>query len=272
MSTHTIAFIGGAGKMGIALIDGLIAAREFDPAQIVATARHRQSLGHLDGRGVHITTDNLAAVDGARQVVLAVHPPDLAEVLTEIGPALADGTEVLSIVTGIGTADIEAGLGKPLPVVRATPNIAAVVGSSMTAICPGRHATADDLAAAERVLATVGRVVRLDERHMDSCTGLAGCGPAFALKIIESLSEGGVKMGLPREAARTMAAQVMRGAAELVLQTGRHPAALKDEVTTPGGCTIDGITKLEERGLPIALIEAVEVSSIKAGRLGDKDS
>ncbi|MDP7112937.1 MAG: pyrroline-5-carboxylate reductase dimerization domain-containing protein, partial [Myxococcota bacterium] len=114
-------------------------------------------------------------------------------------------------------------------------------------------------------------VVELDERHMNSCTGLAGCGPAFAFKIIEALAEGGVKMGLPRDASRTMAAQVLRGAADLVLETGRHPAALKDEVTTPGGCTIDGITKLEARGLAIALIEAVEVSSTKAGLLGGED-
>ena len=120
---------------------------------------------------------------------------------------------------------------------------------------------------AARLLATVGRVEQLDERHMNACMGLAGCGPAFAFKMIEALAEGGVKMGLPRTAARNMAAQVLRGAADLVLETGRHPAALKDEVTTPGGCTIDGITKLEERGLPIALIEAVEVSSVKAGLL-----
>ena len=124
---------------------------------------------------------------------------------------------------------------------------------------------------ARRLFATVGEVVRLDQRHMDACTGLAGCGPAFAFKIIEALAQGGVKMGLPRDEARVMAAQVLRGAADLVLQTGRHPAALKDEVTTPGGCTVDGITKLEERGLPIALIEAVEVSSIKAGLLAEDD-
>jgi len=113
----------------------------------------------------------------------------------------------------------------------------------------------------------VGEVEVLDERHMNAATGLGGCGPAFVFKIIEALAEGGVKVGLPREAARKMAAQVLRGASEMVISTGKHPAALKDEVTTPGGCTIDGIAKLEQHGISIALIDAVETSTCKAGRL-----
>jgi pyrroline-5-carboxylate reductase len=217
---------------------------------------------------VRATLDNAAAVSGASKVVLAVHPEDLDSLLARIGANVSDGTLLISIVTGVATRRIEEGLGCNLPVVRATPNIAALVGSSMTAVCAGRYAGSDHLEVAVQIFGTVGRVVLLDERHMDSCTGLAGCGPAFAFKIIEAMAEGGVKMGLPRDAARVMAAQVLSGAAELVLRTGRHPAELKDEVTTPGGCTIDGITKLEERGLPIALIEAVEVSSNKAGLLG----
>ena len=264
-----IAVIGGAGRMGIALIDGLVAVGECAPEDVIATARHQRSLDRLGDRGVRRTTDNLAAVQGAAVVVLAVHPLDMEEVLGQLAPAIDEGALVISIVTGATLAQMERGLGRDLPVVRATPNIAAVVGSSMTAVCGGTHATRDHLDTAARLMSTVGRVERLDERHMNACTGLAGCGPAFAFKIIEALAEGGVKMGLPRTASRTMAAQVLRGAADLVLETGRHPAALKDEVTTPGGCTIDGITKLEERGLPIALIEAVEVSSIKAGLLGD---
>jgi len=269
MSEHKIAVIGGAGKMGTALIDGLIAAGEVEAGQIVATARHEESLGALEERGVEATTDNHAAVDGASRVILAVHPGDLVEGLLEyLGSNMADDTLVISIITGVPTRAIEQGVGTGIPVVRATPNIAALVRTGMTAICGGAFATDDDLAATERIFATVGRVVRLDEKHMDSCTGLAGCGPAFAFKIIEAMAEGGVKMGLPRDAAKVMAAQVLHGAAELVLETGKHPAELKDEVTTPGGCTIDGITKLEARGLPIALIEAVEVASIKAGALG----
>ena len=268
MSEGTIAVIGGAGKMGIALIDGLIANGHVAPEHIVATAGHARSLDRLGERHVRRTVDNRDAVTGAELVVLSVHPGDLEPVLAEVRAELDPSCLVISIVTGAPTHRVEALLGRTLPVVRATPNIAAVVGSSMTALCHGSHAEREHLARARSVFETVGRVVELDERHMNACTGLAGCGPAFAFKMIEALAEGGVKMGLPRDAARTMAAQVLRGAADLVLQTGRHPAALKDEVTTPGGCTIDGITKLEERGLTIALIEAVDVSSTKAGLLG----
>ena len=264
----TIAVIGGAGRMGNALIDGLVTAGECAAQDVVATARHDRSLQRL-ARGVRGTLDNVEAVRGASVVVLAVHPLDLDEVLAELAPEIPGDALVLSIVTGATLARIERALRRDLAVVRATPNIAAVVGSSMTAVCGGSRATPAHLDTAARMLATVGRVERLDERHMNACTGLAGCGPAFAFKMIEALAEGGVKMGLPRTASRNMAAQVLRGAADLVLQTGRHPAALKDEVTTPGGCTIDGITKLEERGLPIALIEAVEVSTTKAGLLGE---
>ncbi len=271
MSNGTIAVIGGAGKMGIALIDGLVANDEITGGAIVATARHGRSLERLGQRGVQRTTDNPAAVSGAGIVVLSVHPTDLDRVAGEIRDAIAPDALVITIITGVPTHRVEALLAPGVAVVRATPNIAAVVGSSMTAICGGALATAEQLAQARRIFETVGRVVELDERHMNACTGLGGCGPAFAFKMIEALAEGGVKMGLPRDASRIMAAQVLRGAADLVLQTGRHPAALKDEVTTPGGCTIDGITKLEERGLPIALIEAVEVSSIKAGLLGRED-
>jgi pyrroline-5-carboxylate reductase len=271
MSNGNVAVIGGAGKMGIALIDGLIAAGEVAPEKIAATARHERSLARLGDRKVRRSVDNAEAAADASVIVLSVHPNDLERVAADIRDSVAADSLLISIITGASTRRIEAALDRPLAVVRATPNIAAVVGSSMTAVCRGSSADREHLTRARRIFETVGRVVELDERHMNACTGLAGCGPAFAFKMIEALAEGGVKMGLPREAARTMAAQVLRGAADLVLETGRHPAALKDEVTTPGGCTIDGITKLEERGLPIALIEAVEVSSIKAGLLGKED-
>ncbi len=272
MAREGIAVIGGLGKMGAALIDGLVAAGVQEAGDIVVTARSRRTLERADPAGPRVSLDNREAVRAARLVVLAVHPGELQPLVEQIRAGLEADCLVISIVTGVSTAAIEDWLGRDLPVVRATPNIAAVVGSSMTALCAGRWVHEDHLLEAERIFSTVGRVVRLDERHMDSCTGLGGCGPAFALKVIEALAAGGVKMGLPRDISRIMAAQVLRGAADLVLQTGRHPAALKDEVTTPGGCTIDGITKLEARGLPIALIEAVEVSSIKAGLLMKAES
>jgi pyrroline-5-carboxylate reductase len=250
----------------------LLAAQLVPPTAIVATTRHARTLERCGPRPYTTTTDNLAAVADADVVLLAVHPDQAERVVLQVRDHIRPGALLISIVTGVPTAAIEDWLGGDMPVIRVIPNIAAVVRASMTALCRGRYASAEHVALTERMFETMGRVARIDERHMDSCTGLAGCGPAFALEVIEALALGGVKRGLPRHVARTMAAQVLRGAAELVLETGQHPAALRDQVTTPGGCTIDGITKLEERGLPIALIEAVEVSSIKAGLLrGDGD-
>jgi pyrroline-5-carboxylate reductase len=268
MQQTRLAVIGGLGKMGAALIDGLIAAGVYEASEVVATARHSRSLERYEGP-CRVTTDNLEAVLGAEVVMLAVHPDQARAVVEQVRGELRPDALLVSIVTGVPTFALEGWLDGELPVIRAIPNIAAVVQASMTALCRGRFADEDHLVLARRLFETVGRVARIEERHMDSCTGLAGCGPAFALEVIEALALGGVKRGLPRDVSRLMAAQVLRGAAELVLETGMHPAELRDQVTTPGGCTIDGITKLEERGLPIALIEAVEVSSLKAGLLRD---
>lgn len=266
MEATRLTVIGGLGKMGAALIDGLLAAGVYEASRIVATTRHQRNLDRHSGP-FRATMDNLDAVLGAEVLLLAVHPDQARDVVLQVRDHMRPDALVISIVTGVPTYAVEGWLGGELPVIRAIPNIAAVVRASMTALCRGQHAAEEHLQLAERFFESVGRVARIDERHMDSCTGLAGCGPAFALEVIEALALGGVKRGLPRDVSRLMAAQVLRGAAELVLETGMHPAELRDQVTTPGGCTIDGITKLEERGLPIALIEAVEVSAIKAGLL-----
>lgn len=264
-----LALIGGAGTMGTAVVRGLLRAEAVRPAQIIVTARREKSYAHLVELAVSLTTDNVAAAKDADVVILCVHPDQVAGVLSELEPGLTPSQVILSVATGIPTARLEALTGERLPVVRATPNLAAVVGASITVLCAGRHAREEHLALAQTIFATVGEVERLDERHMNASTALGGCGPAFVFKCIEALAEGGVKMGLPRMASRRMAAQMMLGAARMVLVTGEHPAALKDQVTTPGGCTIDGITKLEERGLSIALIEAVETSALKAAKLFD---
>jgi pyrroline-5-carboxylate reductase len=267
MNGKRFAVLGGAGKMGGALIDGLLASGKVAADDIIATARHAASLEKMADRKIRTGLDNLAAVQGADVVVLAVHPDETAEVLRHVSPALGPDKLVISIVTGVRTSGLEAMIGAPVPVMRANPNIAVTVQQSATVICRGKYATDAHATLTKQLFATVGLVEELDERHMNASTGLGGCGPAFIFKIIEAMAEGGVKMGLPRDVARKLAAQVLRGASEMVLITGKHPAALKDEVTTPGGCTIDGIAKLEERGLAIALIDAVETSSRKAGML-----
>ena len=264
------AVLGGTGKMGGALIDGLLASGRVEAQDIIATGLDKPSLLTLKERGISTTTDNSEAVSRAGVIVLAVHPDETEDLLKEVQGALSTDKLLISIVTGITTSVLARMAGLDLPVVRANPNIAVVVQQSATVICRGAHATDAHVATAVDFFGTMGLVDELDERHMNAATGLGGCGPAFVFKIIEAMSEGGVKMGLPRDVSRKVAAQVVRGAAEMVLVTGRHPAALKDEVTTPGGCTIDGIAKLEERGLAIALIDAVETSARKAGMLWDE--
>jgi len=253
--------------IGRALVEGVIKRSILKPQDIVVTARHQESRKRVADLGVRFTRNNREAVAQADIVVLAVPPDQAVASLLECREQFRPGHLLVSVVTGVPTQELEAAAGPDVAVVRAVPNIAMIVEASVTSIAPGRRATARQVAVTRRIFESVGAALILDERHLDACTGLAGCGPAFAFKVIESLAEGGVKMGLPRDAARTMAAWVLLGAAQLVLKTGRHPAELKDEVTTPGGCTIDGIAALEERGLPIALIAAVETSSRKASRL-----
>jgi len=259
--------IGGAGMIGKALLQGILKRKLFKPANVWVTARHEESRERVKDLAVHFSTDNAQIVRRTDAVILAVPPDQAVQCVVECRDAFKDGQLLISVVTGVSTEELEAAAGKAVAVVRAVPNIATIVEASVTTIAPGRRVTPEQTAFTKSVFEAVGAALTLDERHLDACTGLAGCGPAFAFKVIESLAEGGVKMGLPRDASRKMAAWVLLGAAQLVLKTGRHPADLKDEVTTPGGCTIDGIAALEERGLPIALIAAVEASSRKASRL-----
>lgn len=267
MQIPRMACIGGAGKIGTAIVNGLLAARAIAPSKIVVTARHAESLVPWRGRGVRATLNNLAAIRSAKAVLLCIHPEDTQAILEEVSPALNDHHVVISLVTGVSTDLLEEWCGRTVRLVRAMPNMPVMVGQSMTCLAKGVHAGARDLQIAQRIFRAVGEVEVLDEKHMNAATGLGGCGPAFAFKIIEALADGGIKVGIPRAIARRMAAQVLKGAAELVLQTALHPAQLREQVATPGGCTIDGLARLEERGLSIALIDAVETATIKAGKL-----
>lgn len=264
MKNLKIAALGGAGKIGSALINGLLESETMAASQVIVTAHHEDHLEKPRKRGLTATTDNVDAVKQSDLILLCVHPEDVKELLEEVAPHLTAKHLIISVVSGCTTEQIEGFCHEPLRVIRAMPNTPVRVRQSMTCLASGKHTKSEDLEVAKQIFATVGEIEQLDEKHMDAATGLGGCGPAFAFKIIEALAEGGVKMGLPREISRKMAAQVLKGAAELVLSTGEHPAALKDAVTTPGGCTVDGLAKLEERGLSIALIDAVETATRKA--------
>jgi len=258
----------GAGKMGSTLLKALLGSGALAADEVVATVKHADGAAELGSRlGIATSTDNREAVAGAEVVLLAVKPQALGEVVSELAPVLAEGQLLVSIVASATTPFIEERLPLPLPVVRAMPNTPALIGAGMTVLCGGRHASREHLQRAEALFHAVGRTLVLDEKHMDAVTALSASGPAFVYVVLESLAEGGVKVGLPRNTATELAAQMCLGAAKMVLETGEHPALLKDAVTTPAGCTIDGLLRLEEGGLRVTLIKAVVESTRRAGQL-----
>ena len=257
----------GLGKIGSILLEGLLEAG-LPPGNAVATVRHAeraQTLGAM--HPVPVGTDNRAAVRGADVIIVAVKPQNVRELLEEIRGDVTPSQLVISVAASVPTSYIEELLGKPIPVVRAMPNTPSQVGAGMTGICRGKHATEAHLDTARRLFDTVGRTVVVDEKHMDAVTGLSASGPAFVYIILESLAEAGVKVGLPRDVATTLSAQTLLGAAKVALDTGHHPALLKDMVTTPAGCTIDGILELEEGKLRVTLIKAVVKATQRAKEL-----
>ena len=219
--------------------------------------------------GVEVTTDNLAAAEQADVILLGVKPLQVPDLVEQIRPALTTDKLLLSFAASVKTRSIEEVAGHDLGVIRAMPNTPAMIGAGVTALCAGRFVTAEQMMVAQRIFQTVGRTVVVDEKHMDAVTGLSGSGPAFLYIIIEALAEAGVNVGLPRDVATLLAAQTTYGSARMVLETGYHPALLKDQVTTPAGCTVDGILELEEGGLRVTLIKAVKRASIRAKELAD---
>lgn len=248
----------GTGKMGGLLLQAFLKNRLFAPENIRATVQHEERATALAAQfGVEVTTDNLATARASDLILLGVKPRNVLEVVEEIRPALGQGKVLLSFAASVKTRAIEDAAGVPVAVVRAMPNTPSMLGAGMTALCRGRFVTEAQMALAARVFESVGRTVAVDEKHMDAVTGLSASGPAFIYIILESLAEAGVKVGLPRDVATLLAAQTTYGAARMVLETGYHPALLKDAVTTPAGCTVDGILELEEGGLRVTLIKAV---------------
>jgi pyrroline-5-carboxylate reductase len=253
----------GAGKMGGILLQAFVRTGLFTPQQIAATVAHDVRAEALTKQfRLTVTTDNVRAVQGADIVLLAVKPTQVIQLVREVTPSLKPGVVLISIAASVKTSAIEDAMGgaggAKAAVIRAMPNTPAMLGAGITALCRGRFVTDSQLTLAQRIFETVGRTVVVDEKHMDAVTGLSGSGPAFLYIIIESLAEAGVNVGLPREIATQLAAQTAYGAARMVLETGSHPALLKDEVTTPAGCTVDGILELEEGGLRVTLIKAVK--------------
>jgi len=265
----------GAGKLGGILLRAYLKQGLFLSDRVKATVKHAEKATTLATElGIAVTTDNCEAVKGADIVLLTIKPQTVAEVLQEIAPEIGADTLIVSVAASVPARFVEQQLAAAtsakrdkVPVVRAMPNTPAAVDCGMTAICGGTHAGTGHLEIARAMFDAVGRTIVLDEKHMDAVTGLSASGPAFAYIILESLAEAGVKVGLPRDVATLLAAQTMKGAASVVLETGDHPALLKDAVTTPAGCTIDGILELEEGKLRVTLIKAVVKATSRAGEL-----
>jgi pyrroline-5-carboxylate reductase len=258
----------GVGKMGGILIDAFVHERIVAPEKIFATVHHEGVGSREFSTGpVLLTTDNRAAARAASIILLCVKPQSVGAVLNEIRPEMNERKLLISIAASVPTAYIEQRLTGNIPVIRAMPNTPSMVGAGITAMSKGKFATDGHLESARTLFESVGKTVVVDEKHMDAITGLSASGPAFIYIILESLAEGGVKMGLSRELATLLAAQTTLGAAKVALETGFHPALLKDMVTTPAGCTIDGILELEDGRLRVTLIKAVVKASQRAKEL-----
>ncbi|MCS7210065.1 MAG: pyrroline-5-carboxylate reductase [Chloroherpetonaceae bacterium] len=270
LSEKTLGII-GTGKLGEAIALGLLQNGILRRDALLCSVKHPSSLERVRSKlCVEAVLDNRWVAQKSDIILLAVKPQNVSSVCAEICDVLQPSQLLISVAASVTTAYIEAHLHKPIPVVRAMPNTPAVVGAAMTALCKGQFADATHLDMAKTLFRAVGEVVELDEALFDGVTALSASGPAYIYVVIESLAEAGVKLGIPRDISTFLAAQTMLGAAKLALETKQHPALLKDSVTTPAGCTIDGLLELEEGGLRVTLIKAVVRAAERACELVKK--
>jgi pyrroline-5-carboxylate reductase len=258
----------GVGKLGEALVSGLVRRADVERTNLIGSVARQASMARVDLRlGIPVTTDNAAAVAGRDIVILAVKPQNMTAVLESIAPAVSASQLFISVAASVSTSFIEERLPVPAAVIRAMPNTPALLNEGMSVLCAGRRATLEHQRLAEEIFSAVGRTAFLEEKLMDAVTGLSGSGPAYIYVVLEALSEAGVKLGIPRDISTLLAAQTMLGAAKLALETGQHPALLRDSVTTPAGCTVDGLLELEEGKLRVTLIKAVVRAAERAREL-----
>lgn len=255
----TIAIIGG-GNLGASLAEGLLEGNFVSPANLYVTRRNLQSLFPLQQRGVHITDQNLQAINNAQYIVLAVKPFQLKEVLEQLQPALqADKHVLISLVTGVWIHEIREIVGNQLSVFRAMPNTAIAIRESMTCIC-STNATAEQIDFVSNLFNQLGKSVHIEEKLMDAATVLGACGTAFAMRYIRANIQGGIEIGFSAATASLIAAQTVKGAATLLLTKNTHPEQEIDKVTTPKGCTIAGLNEMEHQGFSSSLIKGVVTS------------
>ncbi len=259
----------GAGNMGEAMIRGLLKAGLVPAEDIFAADPRLERLEQLAKLyGIHVLSDNTLLVKRVDVVIVAVKPQIIHPVLKEVAPAVAPRQLVISVAAGVPTAALRADLPKGVRLIRVMPNTPALVLEGMTAVARAEGLQQGDIETAEEIFGAVGKVVVLEEEALDAVTGLSGSGPAYVALIIEALADGGVKVGLDRLTAMTLAAQTVLGSAKLLIETGAHPGQLKDMVTSPGGTAIAGIAELEAGGVRRTLIRAVERATRRSRELG----
>jgi len=261
----------GAGKIGEAVLRGVFDAGLLSADQVTATVRSESSQERVTkSLGIRTLRSNSEAARGADIVLLAVKPQVVPLVLADLRGIVDEQTLVISVAASVTTTEIERELGCPCPIIRVMPNTPCLVGEGMSAMAAGRHAAPSHMALAGALFGACGRTAELQETQMDAVTGLSGSGPAYIYLVIESLAEAGVKVGISREISTLLSAQTVLGAARMVLDLKAHPALLKDAVTTPAGCTADGLLELEEGKLRVTLIKAVVKAAQRASELSPK--
>ncbi|HEY3762426.1 MAG TPA: pyrroline-5-carboxylate reductase [Verrucomicrobiae bacterium] len=259
----------GAGKMATALAKGFVRAEIVVPREIMASDPHEATRKFFTAElGSKATMSNLDVAKFADVLILATKPDQVPAALAEIHSAFSSKQLLISIAAGVTLAKLEKALPSGARVVRVMPNTPVLVGAGASAYALGSNATAHDGEVAKRLLSAVGLALQVKENLLDAVTGLSGSGPAYVYQFIEALSDGGVAAGLPRDIATLLAAQTVSGAAKMVLETGQHPGALKDQVTSPGGTTIEGLHELEKGKLRATVMNAVRAATEKSKKLG----
>ncbi len=256
------------GKMGEAVVAGLKSSASAKDFRSQGTTKSRESAEDVSRRlGIPCGTDNAKLVKECDVILLCVKPHQVEKIVTDISSHLTKKHLLISIAASITLKQLSQWSKNKCPVIRAMPNTPCLIGEGMTVFSAGEDVKAEQLEIAKKIFGTVGKTTTVEDALMDGVTGLSGCGPAYIYLVIEALSEAGVKVGLSRETATLLAAQTLVGSARMVLQRGVHPAALKDEVTTPAGCTIDGLMALEEGKLRVTLIKAVLAAEKRSKKL-----
>jgi pyrroline-5-carboxylate reductase len=259
-----IAIIGG-GNLGSAIAEGLLKSKFNKASEITVTKRHPATLKALKEKGVTVTVDNNEAVKKSEVIILAVKPFQVNDLLMQIKNDLSKNKIFISVVTGVLISDIAQALENEIPIFRAMPNTAIAIQQSMTCICSTNASTAD-VKYVNDLFRNLGEVVTIDEKLMEAATVLGACGVAYALRFIRANIQGGIEIGFDAATASTIAAQTIKGSAELLIQKGSHPEQEIDKVTTPKGCTIAGLNEMEHRGFSSSLIRGVVVSYKKIAK------